>query len=94
MTLLKSAEDFYAANTALVDGIVSDLEARGAGDGMLDELIHEAAENGRFSSDDASNVNNQGLTLQVASLIEGNGLEQAKALIQEELVETGQVPTR
>ena len=94
MSLLKSAEDFYTANTALVDGIVADLENRGAGDGMLDELIHEAAEKGRFASEEASSVNNQGLTYQVASLIEGNGIEQAKALIEEELVEVGQTPAR
>lgn len=89
MTLLKRAEDFYRENGDLVDGIVASLKGRGAPDHLLDEMIHEGAENEGLDSEEASSLNNQGHALQVASVLEGNGVEQGARLIDECADEAG-----
>lgn len=89
MTLLKRAEDFYRDNRDLVDDIVATLKGRGAPDHLLDELVHEGAENEGVDSEEASALNNQGHAFQVASLLEGNGVEQGTRLIEECADEAG-----
>jgi hypothetical protein len=81
-TLLALAERFYEDNTGLCDGLAGELQAGGASGEALDELILESAENDRRDSDEASSVNNQGLALQVASLLEGNGIEEGTRLVR------------
>lgn len=91
-TLLKLAEDYYAANTAACDEIVARLKSTGCEDSALDELIAEGAENDGRSEDEASDVNNAGPALQVASLIEGNGPEAAERLIEGVIAEQAPRP--
>lgn len=81
-TLLALAEQFYEGNTELCDGLSAELKAGGAADDALDELILEGAENDARDSDEASSVNNQGLAIQVASLLEGNGIEEGTRLVR------------
>jgi hypothetical protein len=81
-TLLASAERFYEDNAKLCDDLAAELVSAGAPQDALDELIHESAENDGRDSDEASSVNNQGLALQVASLLEGNGIEEGTRIVR------------
>jgi hypothetical protein len=80
-TLLKLAENFYASNTKTCEDLADRIKSAGGDENALDELIHESAEEEKRDSEEASDVNNSGLALQVASLIEGNGLDEATKLI-------------
>lgn len=81
-TLLALAERFYGDNTGLCDGLAAELRSGGAPDDALDELVLESAENDRRDDGEASSVNNQGLALQVASLLEGNGVDEGTRLVR------------
>lgn len=81
-TLLALAERFYEGNTVLCDELAAELVSAGASEHALDELILESAENDRRDDDEASSVNNQGLALQVASLLEGNGIDEGTRLVR------------
>lgn len=81
-TLLAAAESFYAGNAKLCDDLVAELASAGAPEDALDELIHESADNDGRDADEASSVNNQGMALQVASLLEGNGIEQGTRIVR------------
>jgi hypothetical protein len=89
------AEDFYKANTAAVDAIVEGLRSRGVPDSALDELIHEGAENDGVDSEEASSLNNQGFSHQVAWILQGNGMADGAALVEkaaEEALRSGPTP--
>ena len=88
-TLLKQAEDFYEANTALVDGLVAEIQAAGADESCLDELIHEGAEAASAPSEEASSVNNQGLAFQVACILQGNGPSEGADIVRRAAGATG-----
>lgn len=81
-TLLALAEQFYEGNAELCDGLAAELRAAGASDGALDELILESAENDLRDDAEASSVNNQGQAMQVASLLEGNGIDEGTRLVR------------
>lgn len=83
MTLLRAAEEFYAGNQALVDGLVAEVQAAGADESCLDDLIHEGAEAASAPSEEASSVNNQGLAYQIACILEGNGKEQGADIVRQ-----------
>lgn len=82
-TLLYLAETFYDQNTELVDALVREMKSAGAEEDCLDELIHEGAEAASAPSEEASSVNNQGMALQVACILEGNGKEAGAALVRD-----------
>jgi hypothetical protein len=82
-TLLLQAEEFYEANTALCESLAAEAKAAGADEGFLDEVIHEGADNEGLDSEEASSVNNAGPALQVASILEGNGIEQGSRIVRE-----------
>lgn len=81
-TLLKLAEEFHEANPELCDGLAAELKAAGAEDTALDELVLVGAENDDRDTDEASSVNHQGFALQVASILEGNGIEEGTRLVR------------
>lgn len=83
MTLLLAAEEFYDANKDLVDGLVAEVQAAGADESCLDELIHEGAEAASAPSEEASSVNNQGLAFQIACILEGNGKDQGAEIVRQ-----------
>lgn len=84
-TLLTLAEEFHEANPELCDELAAELKAAGAEDTVLDELVLEGAENAGRDTDEASSVNNQGLALQIASILEGNGIEAGTRLVRAEI---------
>lgn len=94
MSLLESAQTYYSDNTAAVDAIVAEIKAQGLDETALDEAVHEGAENGNFASEDASEVNNQGLALQVASILEGNGIAGGRKVIEDAVAESIPSPKR
>jgi len=82
-TLLTLAEEFYEANTKVVDDLVAELRAAGVTEEALDGLIHDGAEEEKRDSEEASSVNNHGLTFQVASIMEGNSIREGERIIRE-----------
>lgn len=82
MTLLHDAEKFYEANAAKVDALVVEVQAAGADETALDEIVHEGAESAGIDSEEASAVNNHGLAFQISSILEGNGLEEGTRIIR------------
>jgi len=81
-TLLELAEGYYAANAVACDGLVDELKAAGLDENALDETVHEGADNDDRDSDEASSVNNQGMAMQVASILEGNGAEEGSRIVR------------
>ncbi len=83
-TLLFQAEEFYEANTAVCDSLVAEAKAAGAAEDFLDELIHDGVDNeGLDDSEEGSWVNNAGMAFQIASILEGNGIEQGSRIVRE-----------
>ncbi|OAH23774.1 hypothetical protein AX289_25120 [Methylorubrum populi] len=81
-TLLALAEEFYEANTQVCDGLAGELKAAGAEDTALDDLVLDGADHGGRDSDEASSVNNQGFALQIACILEGNGVDVGARLVR------------
>jgi hypothetical protein len=78
MKLLADAERYYETNREVVDGIVAELKAAGVDDSALDDIAHDVAE-----EVEASELNNAGFALQVASALEGNGVEDGRRIVLE-----------
>lgn len=82
MLPISLADNFYDRNRSLVDGLVTELKAAGLNESDLDELVHDSAANGGFESEDASSLNNQGMELQVAFILEGDGIEAGSTMLR------------
>jgi len=78
MTLLSKAEAFYAIHTQIVDDIVANLKSAGVSETDLDDIAHDVAD-----EVEASSVNNAGMTFQVASALEGNGIDDGRRIVFE-----------
>lgn len=81
-TLLTLAEEFYGANAPLCDALSAELKAAGASEQVLDDLVHDGADKDGRDGDEASSVNNQGYPLQIACILDGNGIEEGTRLVR------------
>ncbi|GJD90891.1 hypothetical protein BHAOGJBA_4435 [Methylobacterium hispanicum] len=81
-TLHQLAEEFHGANADICDGLAAELKAAGADQHALDDIVHDGAENDGRDVDEASDVDNQGFSLQAASILEGNGIEEGTRLVR------------
>ena len=81
-------EEYLGANKALIDDIEQHLRSRGVPDDALDEMVHSASdnidpENSGASSWASDSVNNEGFRMQIAFILQENGIEEGRVMIEE-----------